>query len=399
MGKLLGVAVLLAMAIGMTDPASAYVNARDLGALGNGSADDTQALQNCINQAQTLRTSCYIPGGQYVISSTLSISSRVAIYGDGIQGTQNYCYFDQGCLYLDAGTTSRATTILPSAGIHGIYATTNDAIQVRDLQIVYLNHPAPYTGISGIAFTGTGGNNGLCSNSRISNVLISGSDRGISIGSCVEWWVSSSKFYDLLTYSIVFGNSAGVQYGDWEINDNTFISGSTSPFSHLLISSGGGGRIVGNKFNTAGSANSSQTTGISINPQLNNTSVEPLTIVGNSCEGLNACIRYTNSCPTPSSCTATQGVITGNQMWDNFDVVVDSNGAGAWVSGLVISGNLMNVNGGSGASNINISSASNVNIVGNLFGNTTGQGSTAIVLGAGTSNIGNSGNLKSGNTQ
>lgn len=52
---------------------------KDYGALGNGVADETAAIQACINAEKEV----YIPAGTYLISSSLNIPSNRIIYGDG----------------------------------------------------------------------------------------------------------------------------------------------------------------------------------------------------------------------------------------------------------------------------------------------------------------------------
>jgi hypothetical protein len=49
------------------------------GAIGNGSVDDTTALQNCINGISSTSPVCYLPAGTYRITSTLNVSSNMAV--------------------------------------------------------------------------------------------------------------------------------------------------------------------------------------------------------------------------------------------------------------------------------------------------------------------------------
>jgi hypothetical protein len=67
------------------------VNAKSFGAVGNGVADDTTALQNAINYAITNLRSLYIPGGVYKTTATLTVdisglssgSRGFQMFGDG----------------------------------------------------------------------------------------------------------------------------------------------------------------------------------------------------------------------------------------------------------------------------------------------------------------------------
>lgn len=67
---------------GTSSPAAPlpFFNVRDFGAKGDGSADDTAAIQAAINAA-TGGGSVYIPKGTHIVSSTLTINSSIALVG------------------------------------------------------------------------------------------------------------------------------------------------------------------------------------------------------------------------------------------------------------------------------------------------------------------------------
>jgi len=60
-----------------TIPPANAVNVKTYGATGNGSTDDTEALQNAINAQNVL----VLSGGTYIINTTLTVRSGVSIYG------------------------------------------------------------------------------------------------------------------------------------------------------------------------------------------------------------------------------------------------------------------------------------------------------------------------------
>lgn len=74
-----------------------FTNVKDFGAIGDGVADDTAAIQAAIND--TTHNKVYLPSGTYNISSPLYLSSRKSIFGDA-----------------DRITTIRKTTTTPGAG-------------------------------------------------------------------------------------------------------------------------------------------------------------------------------------------------------------------------------------------------------------------------------------------
>lgn len=67
-------------------PSPWYLNVKDFGAVGNGSADDTVAIQNALNNAETNGVGIvYFPPGIYLISTTIKLPSKV--YMRGVTGT------------------------------------------------------------------------------------------------------------------------------------------------------------------------------------------------------------------------------------------------------------------------------------------------------------------------
>jgi hypothetical protein len=73
-----------------------FVNVRDFGALGNGDADDTDAINRALNNAYAysstiggidMHRTVYFPAGYYLVSDTIVIPPFVRIVGDGKQNT------------------------------------------------------------------------------------------------------------------------------------------------------------------------------------------------------------------------------------------------------------------------------------------------------------------------
>ena len=55
---------------------SDYISVKDFGAVGDGTTDDTTAIQNAINSLSSTGGSVYFPTGQYLISTTLTVSTQ-----------------------------------------------------------------------------------------------------------------------------------------------------------------------------------------------------------------------------------------------------------------------------------------------------------------------------------
>lgn len=128
---LLAAGLLLGLWSGAANAANRDLNAQtDCGAVGNGVANDTAALQSCINTSATTKQAIYLPVGHYRITATLNISaSNTTIYG-----------------------TDSANTIIvqdtPSAYIFHVVngSAPVDRLTFRRLNLYYsVNHP---TGIA-----------------------------------------------------------------------------------------------------------------------------------------------------------------------------------------------------------------------------------------------------------
>ena len=85
------------------------LNVKDYGAVGNGVADDTSAIQTALNVAGVV----YFPAGQYIISSALTLSSNTILLG--------------------AGSASILT--LTSATAHCLSGSALSGIAIRDMYI------------------------------------------------------------------------------------------------------------------------------------------------------------------------------------------------------------------------------------------------------------------------
>ena len=63
-------------------PTSSFLSVRSYGAVGNGLSDDTTAVQRAINAAAAAGQVCFFDGGNYIITSTLTIPPGSKIIGE-----------------------------------------------------------------------------------------------------------------------------------------------------------------------------------------------------------------------------------------------------------------------------------------------------------------------------
>lgn len=67
----------------LLDKGEIVFDVKAYGATGNGVTDDTTAIQSAITAAVALGGAVFFPGGTYIISSTLTITDKVMVYGTG----------------------------------------------------------------------------------------------------------------------------------------------------------------------------------------------------------------------------------------------------------------------------------------------------------------------------
>ena len=89
---------------------------KDFGAVGNGTTDDTAAIQKALNAFPDGGT-LYIPPGIYLITSPLTITSCLTIIGAGNSGEGNdVCTLYYSCLlYTSPSPRDRTRSRMPSS--------------------------------------------------------------------------------------------------------------------------------------------------------------------------------------------------------------------------------------------------------------------------------------------
>jgi hypothetical protein len=139
------------------------VSVKDFGAVGDGVANDTAAIQAAIDAIPAVGGSLYFPAGTYKVTSTVNITDKtVSIYGDGSG--------------QDIGTTNGSYIVFHSLGTANGFVFDNvDGAYMRDIAIVADTSTRP-TGGYLVVYQGTSGG---FYHSDWQNVLVAGGYNGM----------------------------------------------------------------------------------------------------------------------------------------------------------------------------------------------------------------------------
>lgn len=318
-----------------------FVSVKDFGAKGDGTTDDTAAMQAAHNTGKLI----YYPAGTYLFSPTLTMSAG-GIIGNGPSQT-----------ILKSNDTGTSNLIKYT----GNFATSLNVPIFRDFT---LNANIAKTNGAGIQFSPTTGETSYID---FRNVTFIYCPIGIDFVAASLWKVIGCDF---LAYSV-----AGIQVANTNTPDSgdSVISGCVfnNPYatgSGIWQKSSGGLKVIGNKF--LGGFR-----GYTMNLE-GSTSV--LIIKGNSFENMvSQDIAFSQGVAGKSFINV---AITGNEFGVGpLAIATDASG---FLSEVVISGNIINM--GSTGSNacIALNAVSDFNISGNLIKGNGGAGSAAIAVNA-----------------
>jgi pectate lyase-like protein len=178
------------------DTSYPVINAQTYGAKGDGTTDDTTAIQNALNAVPSAGGTVVLPAGTYIISSTLTIDKDGTILtGVGAGSTLRVA---SGALGIDAikignGSTTRAHCAL------------------RNL---HLDASGQKTGGTGILMT-------KCFKVWLQNLLIEKQYRSLEINNTTEVWLSDSDIRDTKEHGLLILNDMNSGY-DWYVSNCVF---------------------------------------------------------------------------------------------------------------------------------------------------------------------------------
>jgi hypothetical protein len=124
------------------------------GATGNGTTDDGQAIQSCIDDAQAKGMNVWLPPGTYVDASTVLNVNKVAVYGAGMWRTTitgasaRFVCGGAGCQISGLALLGDVTLRDDSSSISGISGTFGTGSQIVDVWVEHFTTGA-WIGVNG----------------------------------------------------------------------------------------------------------------------------------------------------------------------------------------------------------------------------------------------------------
>lgn len=247
---------------------------KDFGAIGNGVADDTAAIQAAITAVQGSNVSLFFPAGTYKVSASLNITAAVSFVGYAAYGT---------------------SITWSNVNLTVFNVNTNNPVTWQNF--TFFGPASPLSG-SVIALTGPTGN----INSVVLDCSFISTYNAIDCTAAYALKVVSCYFNTFVNYGVHIQNTYNVDAGDSSIVNCIFAGPSGGSNVCVYQRSSGGLRLTSNKFNT-GDYNYKLSLATAA-------STSDLIVVGNSFENAKtANIQLT----TNSSGAFSEIVITGNQ--------------------------------------------------------------------------------------
>lgn len=333
--------------IALTPPL--YVNVMQYGATGNGSTDDTTAIQNAINAAGGIAgSSVFFPAGTYIVSATITFPGNISLVGVGDA--------DGGTIIKAKAGTNLTTPVLASQDWYNNSTTCGNPVEIRDLKIdgnsanngtsgtaahgiVAMNFWSIFERLSIINTTGDGfqftahSRNGThitntCVEAKISRLQIRSvggngiriNDNGSPQNSCTDGFIQDC----IITAVGARGISADVGAG-WILTGNHIYSTVTDA---IVISKCYATRVIGNYIDGYGSGTSTFIAGISmscIDGRGSSCIANHVGFESSSATGPYQAIRITGAGSATSICLVTNNTVRGNAASGSLGYVLQTN--------------------------------------------------------------------------
>jgi hypothetical protein len=363
-------------------------NVQSYGATGNGTTDDTTAIQNATNAAVATGGIVFFPPGTYLISSTITVTATGTAYNNATVAFLGVGYQAARFLSGDTPVPSYNSVIqCNSTSIGFLSVTTNQPIFVQQLQVNYTSEPVSGTAAITINAAAGGTSPYVNAYSLIRDVCIVGAYTGINVLNSATIHIDHVICLGCYGTSLSLSCDNSPDTGDSDVTGCVFTGGA---LYQVFITSMGGVRFTNNKINGGNC-------GIFVSPSLSSTEAgpSPLLITNNSIENTTYGILFQRSTGTENASVI---IISSNEInasttggTASYGIEVQASGSTAWVNGLSITSNAILAS--SGGTCIALNGVSIVNVVGNTLMSGDGSSVSGLVWGSIVSHNSSSSNL------
>lgn len=316
---------------------------REWGVTGDGTTDDTSAIQAAINFGQTLPGGTIFFGTGIFKYTSLSVTGGIHFKGASRSGT----YF------LQNSTTNVGIVV-------------NTASSVFFDGIFFEQTGTPTAGAA-ISLSAPGGTN---NNSVIRDCVFATNWVGVDTINAALYTIDSNYFTQYVSVGLLVQNQFNVDGGDSVVTNNIFSAIGTTAVGIKQFSSGGL-KILGNKLIGGGYGYQ-----LSL---ASGASTSDLIITGNSIEN-QAVAGVQLSNPGGSGILFANVVISGNQFAGQGAPIAANDTHTGWLTALAITGNVIQLGATNNPVGIQITAASVFNVGGNTISGNGGTGTSFGIL-------------------
>ena len=215
------------------DKGGAVFNVKAYGAKGDGSTDDTTAINSAIAAVNSAGHGIlFFPQGVYVSAACAFTTITVPVL---IEGTGQSHTWD---------STTTGSQINCGSATANLFTLTSLTNTVRDMGFLNNAGSTPSAGAAIYANSAS-----ALARTNVENSSFARFYNGVNEAVGSSWHVTGSHFNNNINYGVAVSNTVTPDDGDWLIMGNYFEGNSVTGAAGVGIVSSGGGKIVSNKFN------------------------------------------------------------------------------------------------------------------------------------------------------
>lgn len=192
------------------------INPEDYGIIGDGSTDNTLAMNAMFDDIATKGNEVRFPSGNFLVSDSVIVKYRTVISG------------------------ANGTVITQTSPDKTLFFVDDDLVKFQGLTLD--NSSAVVTAGSGIEFNKS-------DQSQLDGMFIKHFYKNVNIINGSSWFITNSVLFDPVLYNLQIQDLANPDAGDAFISNSFFWAGKYENSTHIYQRSGGGLKLINNKFN------------------------------------------------------------------------------------------------------------------------------------------------------